>query len=159
MVQKAFSGRRHVVRGVTGAQWFKRGPLFTLDPPPLNISDPDGFHRWWCIGELLLGKVERWHGNDPFPQPLEGNALLDFLDEHFVQQGTEIPGDWEAFPPKCVGVGAIAIVVRVSDGFPGTVTSDKGEEDHAEGPHVGGLCGEGSGIAGTMCITFLIEVS
>lgn len=43
------------------------------------------------------------------------------------------------------------------DGFPGAVAGNKGEENHAERPYVGGFCGEGSGIAATMCGTLLIQ--
>ena len=66
MVQKTLSRRWHVVMDVIGAQGFECGSLFTLDATPLNISNPDGFYRRWCIGKFLLSEVERRHVDDPF---------------------------------------------------------------------------------------------
>ena len=103
-----------------------------LDATPLDVGDPNGFHRRRRIDEFLLGEVERRHFSDPFSQLLEGDAVLGFLHEHFVQQGTEILGDWKTFLPEQVRIDAVVVVVGVLDRLPGTVTSNKGEEDHAE---------------------------
>jgi len=99
-MQKASGRCWQIVGGVIVAQRFKGGPQLTLNASPLNVSDPDGFHRRRCIGKFLFGKVERRHIDDPLPQFLEGNALLSILDEHSVQQETQVPGDREALLPK-----------------------------------------------------------
>jgi len=121
-----------VVVNFIGAQGFGHGPFFELNAPPLNVGDPDGSHCGRRIGKFLFCEIERGHIRDPFPELLEGNALFGFLDEYIIQQDTQIPRDREAFLPKQVWIGAVAIVVGMLDGRPGTVTSDKGEENHAK---------------------------
>ena len=65
MIQKAFGGGWHVMRGVIGARGFWRDTLFKLDATPLNVRGPDGFHRRWCVDKFFLSEVERWHVDDP----------------------------------------------------------------------------------------------